>query len=283
MSGVFSLSDRFARTLMRVTRRRTWRCRHVQSLARVSDRQERIAGWDQTRMRAARVLFVGAGGLGSEVVAGAVQKGLGAAHVCDHDIVEPTNLNRCFFYVRDLYRNKAESLCRNLSHRGFLGTTLSAHPCRFQDLDLESLTPDLIVGGVDNQFPETRLAIARFAHARGIPAVLMGVTTDADGGYVMAQSPGSACWACVLGPDRHPEAPYPSIRCPGTPASIDILKVLAGVALYAVDSLVMRRPRDWNFWTVSLARGGFGGSVSVARRSDCPLCGGALGRTKEGE
>ncbi|MCC6970879.1 MAG: ThiF family adenylyltransferase [Phycisphaerales bacterium] len=232
-------------------------------------------------MRAASVLFVGAGGLGSEVVAGAVQKGLGTALVCDQDLVEPTNLNRCYFFARDLYRNKAESLCRNLSQRGFLGTTLHAYPCRFQDLDHSNLQPDLIVCGVDNQFPETRLAIAGFAHERGIPAVLMGVTTDADGGYVTVQSPGSACWACVMRPDLHSDSPPTSIRCPGTPASIDILKVLAGVALYAMDSLIMRRPRDWNYWSVSLARGGFGGSMSVSPRFECPLCGHAHGLLPE--
>lgn len=137
--------------------------------------------------------------------------------------------------------------------------------------------PDIIVAGVDNQLPETRLFVCRAGVALGIPTVIMGATPDADAGYVHVYEPGSACWACIFRPEQATPAPDED-RCPESAASVDILKVLGGIALYAIDSVLMERPREWNYWAVSLRRAGFGGSELVPRRADCPVCGGGAGR-----
>jgi hypothetical protein len=60
--------------------------------------------------------------------------------------------------------------------------------------------------------------------------------------------------------------------CPGTPAIVDILKVVTGIAVYAVDSLLMPRPRRWNYKAVYLATEG-DCTWTVAKRPDCALCG----------
>lgn len=105
--------------------RREWRCRTLRTQARVSARQERIAGWDQAKLAGASILVAGAGGIGGEIVEGLVQKGAGDVHVADFDTVSPTNLNRQKFIPSDLWRNKALRLARGMSFRGFLGTRLS--------------------------------------------------------------------------------------------------------------------------------------------------------------
>lgn len=134
------------------------------------------------------------------------------------------------------------------------------------------MKPDIIVAAVDNQLPTTRLDVCRIGVLRRIPTVIMGATVDANGGYVHLYTPGNACWACLNGPDlRAGDGEY--VRCPESAASVDILKVLGGIALYAIDTVLMNRPRDWNYWTVSLKDGGFGGSTMLPRRPDCPVCG----------
>ena len=264
-----------ARTLTHrvLDRRRRWHC---ELIGGVSDRQDRVPGWDQHRLSRASVLLVGSAGLGGEVAEGLVLKGVGTLHACDPDIVTTTNLNRQKFTPRDLYRNKAVCLCRNLSGRGFLGTHLIAHPCAMQDLDLVRLQPrpDLVVCGVDMTIPGSRLDVCRMCFEMGIPLIVSAVSTDADWGYVQIQKPGKACWACAMKPERHPpESEAAEKQCPGVPACIDILKVMAGQILTAVDSLVMDRVIDWNFRSFSLSRGEFGGAKWIERRRDCPVCG----------
>jgi len=53
-------------------------------------------------------------------------------------------------------------------------------------------------------------------------------------------------------------------------ASIEILKVVAGIALYAVDSLLM--PRPWNYKALFLDRGQ-DGHRTIHQRPRCSLCG----------
>ena len=52
--------------------------------------------------------------------------------------------------------------------------------------------------------------------------------------------------------------------------SIDILKVVAGLALYAVDSLLMDRPRAWNYKEVSLDGDRVERQMMLAQSADCP-------------
>jgi molybdopterin/thiamine biosynthesis adenylyltransferase len=205
-----------------------------------------------------------------------VGKGVGTLHIADFDIVTPSNLNRQKFVKKSLYRNKAIELARILSTRGFLGTELVAHPCSFQELDLDEISPTFVVGAVDNQLPDTRLEICRACYGRDIAGVILGVDRNADRGYVFVQAPGEACWACVFKPDMavdSSEGDNEQKQCPGEPACIDILEVVAGHALYAIDTLLMARKRDWNYRVVSLSKGQFSSATMVPPRKGCPVCG----------
>jgi molybdopterin/thiamine biosynthesis adenylyltransferase len=59
---------------------------------------QRIAWWDQARLRAARVLVVGAGALGNEVLKNLALLGIGRIMVVDFDRVERSNLSRSVLY-----------------------------------------------------------------------------------------------------------------------------------------------------------------------------------------
>ena len=84
----------------------------------VFDRQSRIPGFDQVKLTSATVVLIGAGGLGGEIGEGLARKGIGRIKILDADVVEPSNLNRQFFFKENIYKNKAVSLAENLSYFG---------------------------------------------------------------------------------------------------------------------------------------------------------------------
>jgi len=238
----------------------------------VDDRQRRVPGFSQPALEGLVVAVVGSGGLGSEFVRGAAKKGIGRLNLYDGDPVTLSNLNRQMFRPGDIGKNKAVCLARNASRLGYLGSQLVAVPFYIQaavDRGLEQPC-DAVFCGVDND--QTRAYVAERYLDK--PVIFAAVSTDAGHGYVAVQEPGGACFRCI-----HPQAfdhetavPVEDGQCPVDPAVIDILGVTAMVALYALDSLVMERPRTWNFKQVVLHGQMPDITAAVSRRSDCPLC-----------
>ena len=79
----------------------------------VHDRQKRVKGWRQDVVANARVLVVGAGALGNEVVKLLLQLGVKSISIVDFDSIVKANLNRCvFFSENDVGLLKADVLKR---------------------------------------------------------------------------------------------------------------------------------------------------------------------------
>lgn len=234
----------------------------------VTDRQERVPGFNQKALARTPVVMIGAGGLGGEIGEALVRKGVGEIAIFDDDFVEPTNLSRQHFYSSDLYKNKAKRLARNLAREGFSGTVLKGYGLRFQDA-LEAgidVPGNVAIVCVDNN--PTRVAASCFYRGQGIPVIFTAVSREADHGYVFIQKAGNACFGCVF-PDSVNDDTYP---CPGTPAVKDILKVVAGIVAYGVDSLLMERRRLWNYKSIFLDGSIPGSDWKIAKRKDCKLC-----------
>ena len=69
-----------------------------------------IAWWDQEKLAQARVLVVGAGALGNEVLKNLALMGLGHIYIVDFDQIEESNLTRSVLFRRnDCGRSKAEA------------------------------------------------------------------------------------------------------------------------------------------------------------------------------
>ena len=67
-----------------------------------------IAWWDQDKLAAAKVLVVGAGALGNEVLKNLALLGVGTVYLVDFDAIEESNLTRSvLFRRRDCGRDKA--------------------------------------------------------------------------------------------------------------------------------------------------------------------------------
>jgi molybdopterin/thiamine biosynthesis adenylyltransferase len=236
----------------------------------VTDRQEKVPGFNQQSLSQARIIQIGAGGLGGEIGVTLTRKGIGQLVLLDFDVVEPTNLNRQKFYKSDLYKNKAIRLARNLAKEGFLGTHISGFGLSFQDA-IESgvdLLGTVAIVGVDNN--PARIAASRFYRKHHIPVIFTAVSAQADHGYVFIQEPGEGkpCFGCLF-PKSVNDDTYP---CPGTPAVLDILKTVAGIVTYSVDSLLMKRLRTWNFKSCYLDGTIPGSDSMIEKREGCKLC-----------
>ncbi|MEN6645040.1 MAG: ThiF family adenylyltransferase [Armatimonadia bacterium] len=73
------------------------------------DRLRLIPWWDQERLRAARVMVVGAGALGNEIIKNLTLLGVGRIFIADLDRIEDTNLTRAILFRHgDVGRCKAE-------------------------------------------------------------------------------------------------------------------------------------------------------------------------------
>jgi adenylyltransferase/sulfurtransferase len=128
-----------------------------------------IAG--QQKLKNARVLMVGAGGLGCPVLQYLVAAGVGFIGIVDDDTVDETNLHRQILYsAEDIGKSKAQVAVEKLSvinpHVKF-----SAYPVRLsmQNADQLFRTYDLVIDGSDN-FP-TRYLVNDTCAALNLPLV----------------------------------------------------------------------------------------------------------------
>jgi len=130
-----------------------------------------IGAQGQRRLAAARVLVVGAGGLGSPVLLYLAAAGVGTIGVLDDDRVDTSNLQRQVLHgVADVGRPKVDSArdrIADLDPR----IVVQGHPVRLgasNALDILS-GYDLVVDGTDN-FP-TRYLVADACEILGLPVV----------------------------------------------------------------------------------------------------------------
>lgn len=109
---------------------------------------------NQLKLRNARVLVVGAGGLGSPVLLYLAAAGIGTLGIIDSDNLEVSNLQRqVLFSVEDIGKNKATAAAERLARLNPL-ITLKPYPVRLSaENAMEILaTYDVVIDGTDN-FP----------------------------------------------------------------------------------------------------------------------------------
>jgi molybdopterin-synthase adenylyltransferase len=236
-------------------------------VAGAEDRQRAIAGFDQEIFSVSSVCCVGAGGIISHIAPTLCRKGIGQITLVDQDIVEASNLNRQFFYMRDIGQNKAIALAKNLKRECIAATEVRGYATRLEEaiLDQIDLSCDVAICGVDNN--RARVAASRFFRANGIPVIFAAVSRDGDHGYVFVQEKSGPCIGCLF-PDMADDDRYP---CPGTPAIADILQAVGALVVYAVDTVLTDRPRQWNYRRISLSGLATDGSACIPVRAGCPL------------
>jgi molybdopterin-synthase adenylyltransferase len=163
-------------------------------------RQLLVDGWDQERLRSARVLIVGVGGSGGISATYLAAAGVGHLRICDCDTVELSNLNRqILFTVEDIGKPKAALAAHKLSAQNpeMEIETISDKLTATNANELASEC-DLIVDGLDNH--SDRLILNKASCDLHIPFVY-GAINEWQGQVSFFHPPQSACLACLM-PDE---------------------------------------------------------------------------------
>jgi adenylyltransferase/sulfurtransferase len=158
-------------------------------------RQELITWWDQSLIQQSKVLVVGAGALGNEVVKNLALVGVGAIEVCDMDSIDNSNLSRCvFFRESDVGLKKAAVLAGRASQI-YDGVAVSSRETPVQRLGIAYLRKfDVVIGALDNR--EARAWVNQACRKIGktwIDGAIEGLR-----GLARGFSPESACYECTL-------------------------------------------------------------------------------------
>jgi sulfur-carrier protein adenylyltransferase/sulfurtransferase len=186
----------------------------------------------QNRLKAARVLCIGAGGLGSPAALYLAAAGVGTLGIVDFDDVDLSNLQRQILHgTKDIGRGKLES-ARDRLHDINPQIETELHKCRFSSENASQLVAkyDVVVDGSDN-FPTRYLSndVCVFAHKPNVYGSVFrfeGQTT------VFAPHLGGPCYRCLF-----PEPPPPD-SVPNC-AQAGVLGVLPGIIgmLQAIETL----------------------------------------------
>jgi sulfur-carrier protein adenylyltransferase/sulfurtransferase len=226
----------------------------------------------QERLSAARVLVVGAGGLGSPVLAYLAAAGVGRILVIDDDTVDVTNLQRQILYdTADVGESKALRAAERLRA---LNPQIAIDPLAMRldasnARDLVRLV-DVVVDGSDTF--STRYLVNDACVLEGKPDV-HGAIFRFDGQVSIFGAPGGPCYRCLY-PEAPPEHLVPTCSeggvlgvlagIVGSFQAAETLKLLLGIGSPLIGRLLLidaldARVRD----------------VRIERDPACPLCGDA--------
>ncbi|MGD0933461.1 MAG: adenylyltransferase/sulfurtransferase MoeZ [Streptosporangiaceae bacterium] len=224
----------------------------------------------QKRLKNAKVLVVGAGGLGSPALLYLAAAGVGTLGIVDFDVVDESNLQRQIIHgVSDIGHLKAESARDSIREiNPYVNVVL--HTERLDsDNAMEIFAPyDLIVDGTDNF--ATRYLVNDAAVLLGKPYV-WGSIYRFDGQASVFWAEHGPCYRCLY-PEPPPPGMVPSCAEGGVLgvlcASIgsiqvnEAIKVITGIGEPLVGRLMIYDALEMSYRT-----------VQVRKDPECPVCG----------
>ena len=228
-----------------------------------------IGGKGQRKLLDAKVLLIGAGGLGSPAALYLAAAGVGTLGIVDFDEVDLTNLQRQLLHrTNDVGRLKVDSAEEMLNS---LNPDVNVVKHRVQlssDNALDLLADyDIVVDGSDN-FP-TRYLVNDATVMLGKPCVHGSIFLFE--GQASTFVPGYGCYRCLY-PTPPPPGMVPSCAeagvlgvLPGIIGSIqavETIKLVLGLGDTLTGRLLLFDALDMNFRT-----------VRVPRNRECPVCG----------
>jgi adenylyltransferase/sulfurtransferase len=224
----------------------------------------------QRRLANARVLVVGAGGLGSPALLYLAAAGVGTIGVVDDDVVDASNLQRQVVHgVGDVGRPKTESAAETVASVNPL-VQVVRHDVRLSaDNALEILADyDVVLDGADN-FP-TRYLVNDACVLLGLPHV-WGSIYRFDGQVSVWFAGVGPCYRCVF-PDPPPPDAVPSCATGGVLGALcasigsvqvsEAVKLITGEGEPLVGRLLVHDAlrQTWD-------------TLTVRADPDCPVCG----------
>ena len=232
------------------------------------DRQLRLLGFgieSQLKLKRARVLVVGVGGLGSAAALYLASAGVGLLRIIDDGYVELSNLNRQILYdTGDIGKRKVDVAAKRLRELNpeieveALGEKLTEENVR------EMLSnADLAVDCLDNF--RTRF-ILNDACVELEKPLIHGAIYGAEG-RLMTIIPGMGpCLRCLIPhePAEHDKIPVlgPLPGIVGALEALEAIKVITGLGEPAIGKLIVIDGMDLSFYI-----------IEIRRNPSCPACG----------
>src|SRR5688572_607183 len=224
----------------------------------------------QKKLKAARVLTIGTGGLGSPLGLYLAAAGVGTIGIVDFDIVDVSNLQRQIIHgTKDVGRKKIESAADRLRDIN-PNTNVEAFETRLTSENALELFRefDVIVDGTDN-FP-TRYLVNDASVLTGKPNVY-GSIFRFEGQASVFWAEKGACYRCL-----YPEPPPPGLvpSCaeggvlgvlPGIVGTIqanEVIKVILGA-----EGILLNRLLLFDAWKMTFRQ------LKLRKDPNCPLCG----------
>src|ERR1700751_1723163 len=225
----------------------------------------------QRRLKAARVLCIGAGGLGSPAALYLAAAGVGTIGIVDFDDVDLSNLQRQILHgTKDVGRAKLESArdrLRDINPE----IQIELHQCRFSTENASQLVPgyDVVVDGSD-KFPTRYLSndVCVFAHKPNVYGSVFrfeGQTT------VFAPHLGGPCYRCLF-PEPPPPESVPNCAQAGVlgvlPGIIGMLQTIETIKLIVgIGEPLIGRLLHFDALKVKFRE------LNLRRDPQCPVCG----------
>ncbi len=224
----------------------------------------------QLRLKLARVLIVGAGGLGAPTALYLAAAGVGTIGLVDNDVVDASNLQRQLLYgTSDVGRRKLDA-ARDRLHELNPNVHVKLHADWLTSSNAMALVPayDVVIDGADNF--ATRYLVNDACVLSGIPNV-HGSVFQFDGQASVFATADGPCYRCL-----YPEPPPPGMvpNCAeggvlgvlpglvGTIQATETLKLLLGIGETLAGRLLMIDALSMQFT-----------SVRISRDPACPACG----------
>ena len=159
-----------------------------------------VGGAGQQRLKAARVVVVGAGGIGAAVIPALAGAGVGGLTIIDGDTVDLSNLQRQPIYRSDQIGEGKAVLAGQFVNALNPFVEVDAIACRVDAATVDELLAghDLILDGTDNF--ATRLVVSDAAVRLGIPLVSAAAAQfQGQVGLFRGHEPGRPCYRCFVG------------------------------------------------------------------------------------
>lgn len=230
-----------------------------------------VGGAGQQKLKAARVLVVGAGGLGAPALMYLAASGVGCIRVVDGDVVEASNLQRQVIHsegtIGQLKVDSAAAAMKGLNH--FIEVEAIGEDFVADNAAALVRGNSLVLDGSDNF--ETRYLVNRTCVQEKVPLVMAAITQWEGQIGLFDPQAGGPCYQCVF-----PQAPAPGLV--PTCAQAGVIAPLPGVvgtmmALEAVKHITGAGQTLLGQLIVYDALYGETRKITAHRRANCPVCG----------
>ncbi|MEE8629217.1 MULTISPECIES: HesA/MoeB/ThiF family protein [Methylobacterium] len=227
-----------------------------------------VGGPGQVRLKAARVLVIGAGGLGAPLIQYLAAAGIGTIGLVDDDTVSLSNLQRQVIHgTPDLGRPKVESAAEAIARLN-PNVRVETHALRLNPENAEGLISayDLVADGSDNF--ATRYAVSDACYRAGRPLVTAalgqfdGSLTTIRAHETGADGRPNPTYRCLF-PSPPPAGSVPTCAeagvlgalagLMGSLMALEVIRAVAGFGEPLVGRLLMVDARSLRFETLSYA------------------------------